>query len=164
MVSRFTLGVVAGEECVSKTQSCDTIYLTLTKGSRTHQGEANAEVRDARLPLRWTRGIIIYAPVGLDVLSHQRNRTCPSLRITIISLSAADDHEWRGGIIGYCFVFVSFPPIYSSLDSLSFGCIFWGGVRTISALRIFAGEHTSSHRRRARAVGDTAIVMRYHDA
>ena len=69
-----------------------------------------------------------------------------------------------GGIIGYCFVFVSFPPIYSSLDSLSFGCIFWGGVRTISALRIFAGEHTSSHRRRARAVGDTAIVMRYHDA
>ena len=137
------------------------------EGSRTHQGEASAEVRDARLPLRWTRGSIIYAPVGLGVLSHQRNRTCPSLRITIISLSAADDHqgsEGRRGDYWLLLLFVSFPPIYSSLDSLSFGCIFWGGVRTISALRIFAGEHTSSHRRRARAVGDTTIVIRYHDA
>ena len=115
MVSRFTLGVVVGEECVSKTQSCDTIYLTLTKGSRTHQGEASAEVRDARLPLRWTRGIIIYAPVGLGVLSHQRNRTCPSLRITIISLSAADDHQGSEGRRGDYWLLLRFRIFPSNL-------------------------------------------------
>ena len=54
--------------------------------------------------------------------------------------------------------------LYKCKNAKEFGCIVLGGVRKISVLRIFAGEHTSSHHRRARAVGDTAIVIRYHDA